>query len=184
MVKWIIALAMLYFIGQCVSVAVEGNQGIVTTQLSAPLSASATVMQVQGTAGFPNAGRLHVGNEVIVYHSKTGSAFGDLERGINPQAHPTGRTVYSDAAGTINVGLDFQEVRSTAPVIGPVATLVNSAEWFGRFLFRAVLWDYSFFNGFLLGFPVIYFKYGIMYPLSIALLFVLGLAVRQMIFGR
>jgi len=104
--------ALIVFIGVSFLAAImQGGGGVVYTQLTQDVSASATVIPVITTELFNNdADIIRIGNEKIMYSSKNATAFTVYERGFDdtaPEAFEAGRHVYSTEAGVLNDAFGF-----------------------------------------------------------------------------
>lgn len=104
--------ALIVFIGTSFLAAInQGGGGIVYTQLTANVSANATVWPVISTDLFNDqADILRCGNEKAMYSSKNATAFFIYERGYDdtaPEDFETGRHVYTTEAGVLNDAFGF-----------------------------------------------------------------------------
>lgn len=155
-----------------ISAIVDGHTGLGTTELTAPVSLTATTITVDTTEAFPEHSTLVIGSEIMCYTGKTSTTFTGITRGEDCRknnsvsAHSSGRQVMNEAPGLINslVGFDITSAFSDGGFIGLAKGIYTSAKNMNSFLSsvaRMVMWDYSFLTG---GF--VYIKYLVLYPLS------------------
>ena len=102
---------LFVFIGCSILAAImQGGGGIVSTVLTEDLAADDTTITVESTALFNDEDILRIGNEKILYSSRTTTTFVVHTRGYGDttaEAFETGRRVYSTEAGAINDALGF-----------------------------------------------------------------------------
>lgn len=98
--------ALIIFIGCSMLAAIlQGGGGIVSTFLAEDLSANATTMTVNSTGLFNNQDIIRIGNEKVLYSSKTDTTFVVTTRGYDDttaDAYEAGKRVYSTEAGVLN----------------------------------------------------------------------------------
>lgn len=103
--------ALIVFIGTSILASVmQGGGGIVSTILTANVTANATVIPVTSTSLFNNADIIRVGNEKIAYSSKNATAFIVYERGYGgttAEDFEAGRRIYSTEAGVLNDAMGY-----------------------------------------------------------------------------
>ncbi len=168
------AMTMLSFM-------LEGNLGLASTDLTAPISSTATTIPVNSTDGFLASDFIFVNNEIICYSSKTATTFvvtgspgsGRGCRDTDASSHATNARAYNEATGLINqvAGFNIAQTASTAGPIDVVWKLPKSIV--GTFV-KSVMWDFSFLTG-----SGVYIKYLFLYPLSAGFIFALIMATFQ-----
>lgn len=98
--------ALIIFIGCSMLAAIlQGGGGIVSTFLAEDLSANATTMTVNSTGLFNNQDIIRIGDEKVLYSSKTDTTFVVTTRGYDDttaDAYEAGKRVYSTEAGVLN----------------------------------------------------------------------------------
>ena len=103
--------ALIVFIGTSFLAAVmQGGGGIVSTVLTEDISANSTTIPVVSTSLFNDQDIIRLGNEKIMYSSKTATAFTVYERGYDntvASAFGAGRRVYSTEAGVLNDAMGY-----------------------------------------------------------------------------
>ena len=103
--------ALFVFIGTSILASImQGGGGIVSTTLTEDVSANATVIPVYSTDLFNDQDIIRLGNEEIMYSSKSDTAFYVYERGYDDttaEAFEAGRRVYSTEAGVLNDALGY-----------------------------------------------------------------------------
>lgn len=151
-----------YLFGQIISFAMEGESGIAGSRLTASLSKTeSSTANVVTTDGFLSVNDFFiVDEEIICYGTTTAATFVTLTRGCKKtkaETHSTGSAVYNETLGILNeaVGFGLAESLSTA---GGFGVIFNAPGMFKKIFPRLVAWDYSFFEGEVYGFPLIYFQ--------------------------
>jgi hypothetical protein len=103
--------ALIVFIGTSILASVmQGGGGIVSTILTANVTANATVIPVASTSLFNSADIIRIGNEKISYSSKNATAYIVYERGYDgttAEDFEAGRRVYSTEAGVLNDAMGY-----------------------------------------------------------------------------
>lgn len=103
--------ALIVFIGTSILASVmQGGGGIVSTVLAGNVSANATVIPVHSTDLFNDQDIIRLGNEKIMYTSKSDTEFYVYERGYDDttaEAFDAGRRVYSTEAGVLNDAMGY-----------------------------------------------------------------------------
>ncbi len=149
-----------------ISFIIEGSPGLAATTLTTRLDSDDLTLIVSDTSEFLDSDILFLGNEIVCYTSKTSTSFivfsppfdGRSCRGSKASGHSTGTIVYNATTGVINkqVGFNVAETLSSA---GGVSAIVTVPAAFLKALPPLLLWDYSFFEDELFGFPLIYIRY-------------------------
>jgi len=102
---------LFVFIGCSILAAImQGGGGIVSTELTADITAEDMTIPVVSTALFNDNDILRIGNEKILYSSRTADSFIVHTRGYGEteaEAYEAGRRIYSTEAGAINDALGF-----------------------------------------------------------------------------
>ena len=154
-----------------------GTTGMSTTNLTANLSATGTIANVQNAEFFePAPAVVTIGDELMCYQGKTNSTLTGLIRGTrcgsdaklasDVTEHLSGRRVYSEAPGMFNeiIGFDiasnFSEGGFSGAIRGAVSTIRLAPE-FIAVLARMIMWDFSFLDG-----PYVYVRYLVLGALS------------------
>lgn len=103
--------ALIVFIGCSILASIlQGGGGIVSTALAENITASATSIPVDSTTLFNDQDIIRIGDEKILYSSKTATTFADSTRGYDDttaSAYEAGRHVYSTEAGALNDAFGF-----------------------------------------------------------------------------
>ncbi len=170
---------MAFVMMQIISLNVEGEGGLAATRLTSAMSiAEVSVVNVASTNGFLTEDYFVVGSEIICHTGRTGTTFTGLTRGCretDAQTHAVGSRVYNEATSVVNqvVGFNIAETMSTS---GPIRVVIMVPSALMHAIPKLIQWDYSYLEGQLLGvFPLAYYKYIVLYPLSGA--FIMGFAV-------
>ena len=150
------------------SFAIDGQVGLAATRLSSPLASDDTTAYVTTTDGFMDADILMIEGEIVYYSGKTATSFTGLTRGYkdtDAQEHKTSQKVFNEPTGLMNqaVGFNIVEMMSRD---GPIKVMWNLPGALVSFFAKLVMWDFSFLEGNLMGFPLAYIKYLILYPIS------------------
>lgn len=159
--KLIVFFIGVYAIGQIISSTVDGDPSIASTQLSSFLADDEIAqMSVSSTTSFLDADYVLIDDEIICYTSKTATTFITLTRGCkgtDSTNHLAGAQVYNETIGVLNktIGFGLAETLSAA---GPFSVLWELPGFFGTSIPRLIAWDYSFFQGDLFGFPLVYIQ--------------------------
>ena len=102
---------LIVFVGASLLAAImQGGGGIVSTVLTADISANSTTIPVTSTNLFLSADVLRIGNEKIVYSSKNSTAFFASTRGHGDTlaaSHKAGARIYSVEAGVLNDAMGY-----------------------------------------------------------------------------
>lgn len=102
---------LFVFIGCSILAAImQGGGGVVSTTLTADISANSTSIPVESTALFNSQDIIRIGNEKVLYSSKNATAFNVHTRGYGDttaEAYEAGKYVYSTEAGVLNDALGF-----------------------------------------------------------------------------
>lgn len=102
---------LFVFIGCSILAAImQGGGGIVSTTLTANITAEDMTIPVESTALFNNQDILRIGNEKVLYSSTTDTAFNVHTRGYGEttaEPYEAGRRVYSTEAGALNDAFGF-----------------------------------------------------------------------------
>ena len=180
MSNWIVFFLLCFISMQILSLFIEGEVGLATTQLTAPLSASTTIVSVQGTEGFLGSDFITIDSEDICYATRGATSFSDLTRGCrntDAEAHSAGKRVYNDTTGMINrmVGFNILETLSNDGFFTGSIKLIGSLPTLARSIGQMAIWDYSFLEG-----SLVWFKYTILFPLSAGLI----ISLYQLVFRR
>lgn len=179
-------MAAIWFLGTLLSLAMDSQNPLAGTTLSASLSETATTITVVDTAGFPSTGsRGFVGQEEFSWTGTTSTTFTGVTRGINntkAQEHASGQKVLSQIGGLINLGLDFTQIQHSEsnlgiPVLGNIAdgakTVWVGSGMFLRFAAKMIAADYGWADG-----NMIFVRYAMMGIFGSALVFALFRALR------
>ncbi len=181
MAKLFITFMLFFIFGQFISGAIEGRSNIASTKLAASLSESeASLMSVTTTMGFASTDVLQIDQELIGYASKTSTTFVALSRGLfdtEAKSHSASTRVYNRTTAVINQSLGYNLAESITNA-GPFRVITGSFGFFGTAFGRLILWDYSFLQGEVFGFPLVYFQL-----LGMALSFGLIIAVILVVLG-
>ena len=166
----------LFITGTMFSFMMDGVSGLQATNLSASVSATSQYIPVTSVSGFKASDvRLMVGNEEMSYTSlntapgtcgsESPPCFdtGILGWGYNETtaaAHSAGARAYSESTGLLNEMVAFR-TGEIGTAVGTITFPITAAKAFGKFMAKAVMWDYSFLEG-----NGIYIKMIFLYPLS------------------
>ena len=105
--------ALIVFIGCSILASIlQGGGGIVSTVLAENIWSNSTTVTVDSTELFTNQDIIRIGDEKVLYSSKTDTTFtvGDQGRGYDDTTasdHEAGRQVYSTEAGVLNDAFGF-----------------------------------------------------------------------------
>lgn len=182
MSKLFITFMLLFIIGQFISGAIEGRSNIAATSLTSGLTTvEASTMAVNTTVGFvATMDVVQVDQELIGYATSTSTTFVTLTRGLfdtEPESHSNGTRVYNRTTAVINQSVGYNVAESLTNA-GPFRVISSSFGFFGTAFSRLVLWDYSFLQGEVYGFPLVYLQL-----LGMALSFGLIVAVVLVVIG-
>ena len=190
MSKLFITFMLLFIMGQFISGAIEGRSNIVSTALSAGLSETeVSTISVTSTGGFATLDVLQIDQEFIGYTSKTGITFVTLSRGLfdtEAESHASGTRVFNRTTAVINQSVGFNVAESITNA-GPFRVITSSFGFFGTAFSRLVLWDYSFLQGEVYGFPLVYLQLigmGLSFGLIVAVVLVVIGAAQSIFTGR
>lgn len=173
MSNWILGVVFLTVIFQILSFFMEGEQAIVTAQLTSAVTKTDLTINVNSTDGFLDSDFIVIGQEEIFYTSKTSTTFvvGTLDnRGFNKtdiEEHRSGRRVFNDGTALINrfVGFNIlQTFTNDGVIIGVFKTATHMPD-IARSLAQMLIWDYAFLEG-----NLIWFKYTVLYAISAAVI--------------
>lgn len=178
--KLIAAFMLLFVMLSFISMVVEfGSGGIAATSLTASVDEDDVTWLVTSTDGFLTADFLYRGDEVVAYTGLTATSFTGVVRGVRGTSgvtHDSGARVYSPEASALNSGLGFN-VASTEAASGEFNAFQIAKQFFFTTVPRAIMWDYSFFEG-----PLVYVRY-IMAAVTIGFLIVMALMFINTVFG-
>jgi len=169
MSNWILALMLLTITFQILSFFIEGEQPLVTAQLTSALDKDDLTINVDSTDGFLASDFIVIGSEEICYASITATTFvvsSLSNRGCNGtdrEEHRNDRRVYNDGTAIINKLIGFnilQTFQDSGFVIGLYRTATHLPQ-IARSLAFMLIWDYSFFEG-----NLIWLKYTTLYAIS------------------
>lgn len=170
---------MAFVMMQIISFNVEGQGGLAATSTTNTLSSTEVgAINVASTSGFLTNDYVVIDSEIICHTGRTGTTFTGLTRGCqetSAQSHAAGTRVYNEATSVVNqvVGFNIAETMSSS---GPIRVVIMVPRALMHAVPKLIQWDYSYLEGQLLGtFPLAYYKYIILYPLSGA--FIIGFAV-------
>jgi hypothetical protein len=170
---------MAFVMMQIISFNVEGQGGLAATSTTSTISITeVSVINVTSTGGFLSVDYVVIGSEIICHTGRTGTTFTGLTRGCrdtDAQTHAAGVRVYNETTSVMNqvIGFNIAETMSTS---GPIRVVIMVPRALMHAVPKLIQWDYSYLEGDLLGtFPLAYFKYIVLYPLSGA--FIMGFAV-------
>lgn len=178
--KAFLGLAMIWLFGQMLSFGMEGAQGVVTTTLTTDVGRTATSISVTSTTGFAESGTIVIREEIITYSGTTSTSFVGLTRGVDdtePQGYDSGDIVYSEASGVINSLLDFRSIEFSGNIFNQVGTLFTAGGKIFIFIFRMLIWDFSWFSQSVMGVPMAFLQY-FFYCISFGILIRLYLLLR------
>ncbi len=180
MTNYIVFFLIAFISMQIMSMFIEGEVGLATTLLLAPISATSPFLPVQGTDGFMEADFVTIDAEDICYTTRGATSFSGLTRGCrntDAEAHSGGKRVYNDTTGMINraVGFNVLETLSNDGFFSGAIKLIGSIPTLARSVGQMVIWDYSFLEG-----SLVWFKYIVLFPISAGLI----IALFQLVFRR
>lgn len=179
----LIGFGIFWLVGTIFGASMEGATGVAATSLSSPITATDTTLTVSSTRDFPAAGVVTVDEEVIAYTGKTATTFTGLTRGdrnTDAASHTSGRTVFTEYSGLINLSTDFSSVESNIPLIGPVVTLAVKTWVVVKFIGKIVIWDWPYWDVDFLGFPL-YMIQTILSIFSIGFLLKIAFDIKQIV---
>lgn len=184
--RLLVFFMIAYLFGQIVSFAMEGESAVAGTRLTASLSKTEiSTANVITTDGFIATNDFFiVDEEMVCYATTTSATFVTLTRGCKKtkaEVHSTGSAVYNETMGLLNesVGFGLAESLSTA---GGFGVIFNAPGMFKTIFPRLVAWDYSFFEGEVYGFPLIYFQ-AIGWVISAGLIFMVVMLLINVFMG-
>lgn len=180
MSNWIVFFVICFISMQIMSLFIEGEVGLATTQLTVGLARNGTVINVQGTDGFFSDDFVTIDAEDICYTTRGPTSFSGLTRGCrdtDAEAHSVGKRVYNDTTGMINrmVGFNILETLANDGFITGSIKLITSVGTIAKSIMAMVIWDYSFLEG-----SLVWFKYMVLFPISAGLVITLF----QLVFRR
>lgn len=166
---------LFVFIGCSILAAImQGGGGIVSTQLTEDVTADAMTIPVVSTALFNDQDILRLGNEKILYESKTATTFVVHTRGYDDttaEEFEAGRRVYSTEAGAINDALGFN-LGVTVETGGALALIQLPINFFTKTLPHLIVLNVNLFSQPELQFIAIFW-----FGAGIALLVVLAIQI-------
>lgn len=178
--KLIAAFMVLFVMLSFISMVIEfGSGGIAATSLTASVDEDDATLSVTTTDGFLAADFLFMGDESAAYTGVTPTSFTGVSRGVRgttATAHSSGARVYSPEASALNSGLGFS-VASTQAASGGFNAFQIAQQFFFTTMPRAIMWDYSFFEG-----PLVYARY-VLAAVTIGFLIVMALTFLSTVFG-
>lgn len=136
---------LLHMVMATISGIAEGGGGVVTTKLTADLSATASSCDVLSTEGFLKKDYIVIGDEYISYTNVDSDSFLSLDRGWNDteaKIHLAGTKVYSANADPLNAALGFN-IMATGDTVGEVEIWSAGTRFLSTTLPRFVTWDYG-----------------------------------------
>ena len=167
---WLIAAYMAAFMGfTIISEISEGNQPFPSTVLTSSITEASTTLLVNSTATFPTSGRVYtLKGEIICYSSKTATSFivdtdgrGCEDVGTSKRTEAkslgSGSPLFNSDSAVVAYGLDYNLVRD-AQDIGNNLSVFGGIKFGFEFLTKGlphfILFDYSYLEGDLWGFPL------------------------------
>ncbi len=167
---WLIAAYVAAFLSfTIVSEFAEGNQPFPSTTLTSSITETSTTILVTSTTPFPTSGRIYtLEEEIICYSGKTSTSFivSAGGRGCNDVGSTlrtvadrlgSGSPIFSSSAAVVAYGLNYSLVRD-AQDIGNNLSAFGGIKFFVNFLTKGlpkfILFDYSYLEGNLWGFPL------------------------------
>lgn len=167
---WLIAAYVAAFLGfTLISEFSEGRQPFPSTVLTSSITEASTTLPVNSTTTFPTSGRIYtLEGEVICYSSKTDTSFvvattgrgcndiGTTERTV---AKPlgSGSPIFNSDSALLAYGFNYSLVRD-AQDIGNNLSVFGGIKFGLNFLLKGlpkfILFDYSYLEGDLWGFPL------------------------------
>ncbi len=181
----LIFLGLLMFFGQILSFAAEGRPALITTNLAAPVSATDTTVTVTDASGFPATGSITIQNEFMPYTSHNNTVFSGITRTIQDDGKPaqsyiSGTQVLSEVAGLARMGIRFQNVDSDAGFLGTLQFISQLPGVFLKLMGKIVMWDFSYWNGDLMGIPLAYGQF-ILFFVSMGLIFTMAARLKNLV---
>lgn len=184
---------MLFFLVNVIlgAIMIGGGGGVVTTHLTADLTAAGAVVNVSNTQGFLKSDYLTIGEEKIRYANTTANTFtvatgGRGYDGTEATTHSAGDKVYSPQTSVLNSALGFN-IASTGTTVGAVDLMVATSSFFFTTMPKLITWDFAHFRfsewGQLLRYVFLAISTGFMIYILFNLLSALG-GVAQSIFVR
>ncbi len=176
----LIFLGLLMFFGQVISFAADGRPALITATTTAPMSGTATTLTVDDASSFTNEGSLVINNEFMTYTSHTDTVFSGITRvirddGSDPPTYLSGTQVLSETAGLAKMGISFQSVDSDAGFLDQLQFIAQLPGLFAKLIGKIIMWDFSYWEGDFLGFPLAYGQF-VMFFISAG--FILTMAAR------
>lgn len=152
----------------------EGGGGIASTPLTATIDNDDAVLTVTSTDGFLNTDYITIGNETILYTSKTDTTFTGCDRGAkNTTAteHDEGDMVYTTSASIANHTLNFN-IAAMVDSMGFLAFPAVVLFFFTKTVPQFIMWNYSFLSGDLMILGLFFFVSGAAFIITVALMLV------------
>ena len=173
-------LGFLFIGGNIFSMALEGEQAFVSTDISPAITATALFIPLGSASGFASSDdRMFIGDEEIRYDSIQTTDDGNCTGSVNPclvltsddrgrnstdaVAHATGSRVYTQSAGLLNQVVAFK-VGNVESTLGPIGVMIQATKALVSFFAKLVTWNYAFLEG-----NGIWIKLFLLYPLSMAI---------------
>lgn len=148
MAKLIISILVAFALISWLSGLFSGDGGTQAAVLTAPMSASDVVVNVDSTEGFQSSGYAMIQNETVTFTGKTATSFTGLSRGIEntvATGHPlvsNGLRVkfYTEDAGGLNkaMGFDAGAIMASNGIVGIPVILWD---FFAITLPMVISWD-------------------------------------------
>jgi len=172
--KLIVSMTLLFLGCTMLSSFMEGEGGLVSTQLSSPISSTVTIIPVDNTSGFLTDDVVVIGDEGIAYDWIGATVFGSVAnpcvRGHNDseaKAHADNTRVYSSEFSPINTALGFN-IASTTATSGAFSVIMIPYKFFTKSVPKMIMFDYSFFTGQLAYLRVFFQALGVGFAITMA----------------
>ena len=177
---WFSGFSMIFAICTLISMGIEGSAGFASTTLTAPITATATTINVASTDGFLDSDFIFIDNEILSYPIGgivSPTQIQNITRGVDnttKTAHALNTKVYNDSASVLNemIGYNLATVNSE---VGDFRALLNTAWAYAQAVPRLILWDYSFLEG-----QMALVKFIFLYPISAGFVITLVMAFLQL----
>lgn len=183
--KLMVFATFLFISFTLISFILEEEQGLAATRLTIAVDDNDTTFTVSDARGFFPIDFLLVGSEIVCYTAHTDTTFTGLTRGCkgtDASPHAVNTKVFNQATGAINqlVGFNIAETLSSSGIIRSIITV---PPMLGRAIPQLVMWNYSYLEGDVFGFPLVYLKYIIFYPISAGFLLAFVTMMLQVFMG-
>ncbi len=172
------AIVFLFVTGHMFSFMIEGSSGIASTALSSSITPLTLFIPISSSSGFASTdSRIFIGAEEARYDSIQSGADSNClsppclvlsgdDRGLNNTtavAHGSGVRVYTELTGLLNTTAGFRmaEFSNLDSPLDFVKVPFFVIGAIGKFVAKAVMWDYSFLEG-----NAVYIKFALLYPIS------------------